>query len=342
MALNGNPLVNGYMNFGQFDLFKSSGFLTRKRLVINRLINLLIFFNASKFLVILLAEWFEHFDLKPFLIDLFLFDYNQQKLIDVSISIIHIGCCAGFSYWSSLAEKVSSLESFRFLLLHHSKDRYRQRYHLDRKSTDKFLAAYRFGCLFLWPLMAAYYILVLAAILRCLCESFSSASLIYFLSVGLPLSVITLFDYLLLVLFVIPKFILLLLSTEFLVLRVKAINSLICSRFIGTKPPSISRPMKWRKQKATTLKILRLLNDFCRQFKEVNSVLDSCISPILLGAYILLFFIPYSLIFVEIVLGMRLILSVLIVAIYLFCFFTSICNDRLRKQVSQRSKQRRI
>lgn len=224
MSLTDNPLLTGYMSFGQFDLFGSSSFLKRKRVIINRLIKLLIFFNTSKFIVILLGKWFG-LDLKATLIDFYLFNDNQQKLVDLGIAFVHLGFCVSFYFWSSLNEKTSPLKSFRFLL-YHTKDRhrYRQFYALDRASTDKFLTVYRLTCLLVQPLVAVYSFLILGAILRCLYESFYRVSLLYFLTAGLLLSLTTAFSYFLLVLFTVTKSILVLLSTEFFKMRVKAIN----------------------------------------------------------------------------------------------------------------------
>ena len=336
MTLCGNPLMNGYMSFGQFDLFESSNFLKRKRSTVNRLIKLLIFFNALKIIVVLFGEWFA-LDLKAYLIELYLFSDDQQKLIDLGLSFVHIGFCVGFSYWSSLNEKVSPLESFRFLLIHHAKDRnrYGKRYALDRTSTNKFFTAYELGCLFLQSTVVAYFFLLGLAILRCLVRSFYGVSLLYFLSISLPLSVITFVGYILMALYASSKFILVLLSTEFLILRVKAIDRLICNRFKRTELTSIILPMKLGKQKSPARKILYLLNDFCRQFKEVSLVLDKSLSPAWVGGFTVLFVIPFFLVFVETALGIRLLLAVLTVAVYLFCSLNSICNDRLSRQVGE-------
>ena len=336
MHLASNPLLNGYMSFGQFDLFETSNFLRRKRSLVNLLIKLLIFFNASKTLTILLNECLGR-NLKAYLIDFYVFQDAEQKLLDLGLSFVHIGFCSGFLYWSDLNEKVNTLESFRFLLIRHAKDRHRfgQHYGLNRTSTDKFFAAYRLACLFLRAIMVLYYFFISATILRCLVVSFYHVSFLYFLSVSLPLSVITFVGYILMALYASSKFILVLLSTEFLILRVKAINRLICSRFSRTDPASIRRPMKLRKQKLPIREILYFLNDFCRQFKEVNSVLDKSLSPGWCGGFTALFFVPYSLVFVETALGLRLALLTMMVAIYLFCSLTSICNDRLRRQVGE-------
>lgn len=333
MGLTDNLFVNNFLNFGQFDLFSPQNSWKKRRASINRLIRLIAFFNAVKFIFINLAAFVGFPELKLYLIELYMFDGDYQKLVDVGLGIAFIGFYAGFTYWCTLDEKLSSLESFRFLLVPDTKDlhRYRQRYHLNQQSIDKFVKFYRLVCLCLRLFVTGYFIFSLGTVLRCLYESFYFVSFSYFLSVGLFLGLITLVAWLLFFLFLIPKFILVLLSTEFLVLRVKALDTLIFSRFLKTKLTTISNPIKFRKQKAD--KVLRRLNDFCRQFKEINSVLDSSLSGIMLGIYICLLVIPFFLIFVEITLEMRLLVCVLIQADYLFCSSFFFCNDRLGRQV---------
>lgn len=332
MARIDNPLV-GFLNFGQFDLFNPR--VSSKRQVINRLIKLIVFFNAFKIIVIVLAAWLGFLDLKLYLIELYLFDESNQKVFDLGYSVLHLGLCYGFAYWSSLNKKQSSLKSFRFLLILDAKDpcQFGKRYQLDKQSTERFLVAYRHACLLMRLFVAAYSAFALATISRCLYHSFYHVSLIYFLSVSLLLGVITLIGYVLMILFLIPKLILMLISTEFLVLRVKGLDAQICNQFLRTKLTSISSPIKLRKQKKSTLKALHLLNDFCRQFYEINSVQDSTISVCFLGGFMIIFTIPYFLTFVENTLSIRLFLSAMIVISYLVFFSFFLYNDRLARQV---------
>ena len=331
----GNPLLRGYLSFGQFAFFKSQCFSTRKRETLNYLIKVISFFNSFKISLVFGAALFGFFDLKLYLIELFLFDENYQKLIDFGIAVAHLGFFSGFSYWINLEKKPNSLESFRFLLISDAKNPYRfgKRYQLDKRSTERYLVVHRVASLFLTLLTSAYFGFFVLAIFRCLYHAFYHVSLVYFLSVSLFLTVLTLVGYQLMVLYIISKFILVLLSAEFLIIRVKSINALLLRRFKEAELISVGMLNK-RRQSADIFKVLHILGDFCRQFKEVNAVLDSSISLIMLGAYAILFVIPYFLVFVEIPPIIRLLFTVLILFDYLFCFTFSFCNDRLRRQVS--------
>src|SRR5699024_2871775 len=111
-------------------------------------------------------------------------------------------------------------------------------------------------------------------------------------------------------------------------------NSHLCNRFIEGGIISVGRPMKLRKQRASLRRVLHHLNDFCQQFQTINQVLDKSISTILVGIYVFLFITPYFLTFVENKPSVRLSFGMLCIITYAFCFSFSICNDRLRRQVS--------
>ena len=77
-----NYLLKGYLSFGNFEVFNCHIFSKRK---VNRLIKLLAFFKAFKLVVIVLAACLGYPQLKLYLIDLYLFDENKQKFVDVAI-----------------------------------------------------------------------------------------------------------------------------------------------------------------------------------------------------------------------------------------------------------------
>ena len=339
MALMGNPLVGSWLNFGQFEPFNPqlSAWFSSKRKSLNCLIRFIVFFSAFKYAIILLATWLGYPDLKLILIELYLLDENLQKFFDIGILGTQLGVYLGYSYGIGLDEKASTLDSFKFLLVpDNPKDlsRYKQRYQLDRRSTDKFLSVYRFACLCIRLLIVAYSSFFLAVVLRCLYHSFYTVCLTYFLSIGLPLSVPTLIAYLLLTVYSVSRFVLLPLSAEFLIHRLRAINALICKRFTKTEPVSVS---KLRKQRAKLLRALHHLNDFCQQFQSINTVLDKSLSMLMAGVYSILFVLPFFVVFIENDLSIRLGFAILASVNYMFCFSFSICNDRLRRQVGSNS-----
>lgn len=287
MAPNSHLLVKNFLNFGQFDVFKPRPASKRKRMALNCLIRLVTFFSAFKIVTIVLAAWFGFLRLKLYLIELYLFDENHQKVFDVGYSFLHIGLYVGFTYWTSLHEKASSLKSFSFLIISGTKNAHQfgRRHHLDQESTSKFLDVYRKARLILRLLVSAYSVFAAATILRCLYYSFNSVNFVYFLCFSILLSGITLMEYVFMTVFLISKFLLVVLSIEFLIFRVRAIDALLCNQFIKTKITSTKRPIHLRKQTPSTFKTLQILNDFCCQFKEINSVLDSSLSVALIGVF---------------------------------------------------------
>ena len=294
MAVTSNPFLSGYLNFGQFDLFNPQSYFTSNRIFINRLMRVVVFINAFKLILIVFGAWFGHPELKLYLFEMYMFDESRQKIFDIGISILNINFYFAVSYWANLNEKTATLECFDFLLISELKDldRYRQRYHLDKQSTDKFRSVYRIARLLLKLIIAVYLFFLTMTISLCLYHSFYTVSFSYFLSVGLLLWAITLTSYLFLTLYMPSKFILAFLSIEFLILRVKAIDRLICNRFIKGKLISIGKPIRLRKGKFDKLDVLQLLGDFCRQSKEISLVLDSSLSGILMGLFFTLFFMP--------------------------------------------------
>lgn len=241
MGLTGNPFLS-FINFGQFDLFNPKPLPKRKQMALIGLIKVITFFNFLKLAAIVLAAWSGFLNLKFYLIEFYLFNENYQKFVDVAILILQIGFYSGFSFCSRLNENVSSLESFRFLLIFDPyKDRIdysrfkQKKYHLDKNQIAQFLSAYRLACRLLKLLAILYSIFALATISRCLFHSFYVVSLAYFFSFCLLLWVISLISYVLLILYVLNKFLLVPICTKFLVLRLEAIDTLLRQTSIETK-----------------------------------------------------------------------------------------------------------
>ena len=335
MALESNPFLRGHLSFGQFDFFNPGSVLVRRRAFLNRLISVVVFLNAFKLLLIVFSAWLGHLEVKLYMIEMFLFDESRQKYFDIGISIIQIGLFLSLSYWADLDRKTNTLESFSFLLINDGSNnahQCRQRY-LDKESTDKFIRVYRFACRLLQLVTSAYHIFFLGTIPFCLYKSFYAVSRIYFFSAGLLFGLITVMAYLILTLFLPSKYFLAFLSTEFTILRLQAIETLIRGRFVNTA--SASRPIQLRRDDSDLLKARHLLNDFCRQFKEINSVLDTTISGMVLGVFITLFFIPYFLVFGDNTLLIKIFIALGVTIDYLCCSSFSIYNDRLRRQVGR-------
>ena len=331
MAMIGNPLLASWLNFGQFATFNPR--LTSRREALNRFIRLIVFLNAVKFVMIILAAWLGYPDLKLWLIELYMLDEEFQKYLDIGILMFQLGVHLGYSYWVGLDKKPGTLESFRFLQIPDTQDRYQfgHRYQLDPESTDKFLAIYRLACVCLRMLVASYFIFIAAVDIRCLYHSYNVVSLTYFLSFSILLSALTYLAYMVLSIFVISRLFLMLLSAQFLIYRLKGIDARVC-RFTKIEL-SFGRPKKLRKQRADLLQTLHHLNDFCRQFHGINSAMDSSISMYLVGVYVFLFQFPFFCMFVENDLSIRIFLSTLAGIAYMFCLSFSICNDRLRRKV---------
>ena len=323
------------MCFGNFTVLQPQR-STKERSLLNRLIKLLLFLNAAKLIAISLGYWlFGLANLRMYLIEFLFFEENYQRLFDWGICILHVGFYQCFSYWTTLDSNIEALESFRFVytskLQEPVKDLrrfYWKRYRLTNEMTDRFLAIYRFFCFISQPTIVAYAIAVFLILSRCVYHSFLSVDLAYFSSLGLLFFAATFGSYLLLDLFAVPRIILVYLSAEFLIFRVKAINRLL--RRCKKQSPGISR----FEEQMCLFKVLNHTNDFFRQFKQIISVLDLSFSKMLLGFFTIIFVAPYFLIFAENYVGMKLLLSVTVITIFTLLVLISIYNDRLRRQVS--------
>lgn len=338
--LSYNHLLKSYLSFAHFDGFNGQPTMNRrKRLAINLVINLVLLLNAIKITTIVLNKWLP--DLKLYLIELFLFEERHQKVLDSGLSIVQFGLCLCVSYWNGLNRNVGVLQCFDFLFIPTGNDMfklYKRRYNLDRKSTQKFLAICRIFYALLIPTLAVYALFLIGLISRCLYFSYKTVSLAYFLGVTPLLSALTVATYLIADVFVITKLFTLFLATEFLLLRIRAIDKLAFHKLIlkhKLNPPVSTRnPVRLRKQESSTLKVLRALCDFSKQFANVNSVLDASLSRIILGIYLGLLGLPYFLVFEESPLLIRLIICLIAISISLLCYTISFCNDRLQRQVS--------
>lgn len=325
-----NYLIRSYLSFGHFDSPNDEQMSKRTRSFVDCLIKLTVLLNASKLCIMLWRS-----DLKLFLVELFLFDQHYQKLLDVGVAFIQIGYLCSFVYWSSLNKQPELRRCFDFLFISDLKElskTYGKRYNLERKATETFLSKYRLFCSFLGPGIAGYAAFVFIGVLRCLYNSYPVVSPAYFYCVCLPLSAVTTITYLLMDWFIITKYILVFLSAEFSMLRVKAIEQMIRKRF-ARRLPSANGSMKFGKERPATFKILYALNDFARQFKQMNQILDSSLSKIILGDFIAFYALPYFIVFAENPLVIRLSICAMIFASYLLFCAISFYNDRLRKQV---------
>ena len=334
MDATDHPLVGSWLNFGQFSVFNPR--LSSRGKVLNRLIRLIVFFNAVKVALIALAAWFGYLDLRLWLIEMFLFDEQYQKFIDVAILMLQMGIHLGYDYWVGLSEKSAALKSFRFLVVPddpRARSRYGRLYDLDQQSTNKFLAIYRLACTMQRLIVAVYSIFVAAVITRCLYHSFYAVSFAYFLSAGLLLWVVTIVAYLFLVVFAISVFVLVLLSTEFFIYRLRSTNTWLSKSFATADSIRQSSKRLKKQQRAALIKVLCFLGEFCQHFEEINCFLDCSISTFLVGLYCNLFVIPFFLLFVENELSIRLFFSLTCTVSYTFCFSFTICNDRLQRQV---------
>ena len=344
--LSSNHLLNGYLSFAHFDGINGQPKMSRrKRLVIDLLIKLVVLVNAIKIAAIVLNQWMP--DLKLYLVELFLFDERHQKILDNGLSIVQFGLCFCISYWNGLNRNVNVLRCFDFLFIPRNATTandtfkiYKRRYNLDRKSTQKFLTFCRIFYALLIPTLVVYALFLIGLIIRCLYFSYQTVSLTYFFTVLPLLTALTLGTYFIADIFVITKLFTLFLSTEFMLLRIRSIDRLVFRKLVlkhKTNPPvSISDPVRLRKQESSTIKVLRALSDFSKQFADVNTVLDASLSRIILGIYLGLLGLPYFLVFVESTpLLIRLIICVIAISISLLCYTISFCNDRLRRQVNR-------
>lgn len=332
MDLN-SPLIKSYFSFGHFN-FRQDGQPKRSKLLLNWAIKLVIFVNAAKLAIIALNVKIPN--LKFWLLEMYMFEERDQKVVDIGMTVIQFGLCACFSYWISLNGNVNVLSCFNFLFISDYKALcryYRKHYHLDLALTEKFLARYRLFSRFLRPTLVIYGSFLVGLVSRCLFASYYTVGSTYFLRVSPFLFLCTITTYLIMDFYGIPKFLLVFLSGEFLLLRVRAIDRLVFSRFkrVGHFAANLT---KFNKSRPKTFKVLFALNDFARQFKAINDILDSSLSRMLLGAYFAQFGLPYFIVFVENSHAVRLFVTLMAISTALLCYSISLMNDLLRRRAS--------
>ena len=284
-----NPLIRSYLSFGHFEHYVQLPLSRRSRQVINALIKLVIFISAVKLLIVVACAWKP---LKLYLIETYVFDERQQRVLDIGLDMVHIGHLITFSYWSSLNKNVQHLKCFKFLFFSNFKELckyYQRHYHLDRQSAKIFVSKYRLFTALLQPIIVSYAGFLSGTILRCVYESYYMVSLEYFLGFVVIFAVITSTAYILVVVFAISKYVLVYVASEFLILRFQSINRMVYEHFMkGTENPYLcpSKQIRFEKPSPRTAKMLHALNDLARQTKEINLVLDKSASKMILGVYI--------------------------------------------------------
>ena len=322
-----------WMNLGYYDTRTLQ--IERRRLIVNRfiLINLLIC-SIKMFIYTIFINLFS-IDLRPYLIEMFIFNANDQKHADIGLSIIHFGFFLSFFFWTKLNRNAKMLMNLNFLFLFNLKETckyFNQHYQLDKKSTQLFLSRSYFYRSFIKPLTIFYFIACIFFIFRCLYQAYCTVSLVYFLFACLFLAAITLLNYLFILAILCTNTVLVYLSVEFLIIRLKMINKTIISKFKRiVKRLKSNKPIKLNKKNLSTFKTLSTLNNFASQFKEIDYILDSIISRILIGFYIGLAVLPYFLIFSETAYYIKLLIGSLAFLSNLLCFSISIYNDNLKK-----------
>ena len=241
-----DPLLSSYLSFGHFENFHIKLPLsTRCRQIINAFYKLIIFISAVKLFLIVACTWKP---LKLYLIEVAVFEERQQRLLDIGLDIVHIGHLISFSYWTRLNKNPRQLKCFDFLFVSNFEELcklYKRQYQLDQKATDKFLSKYRLFTSFLRPIQISYACFLAGCVFRCTYQSYHALGLDYVLHFGIILTVITSMAYILVVYFSISKYVLVYVSSGFLMLRIQEIRQLVHKHFMkGTKNQIISKNLK--------------------------------------------------------------------------------------------------
>ena len=321
-----SPLMKSYFSFGHF------GDQRRSRTLMNWMIKLVVLVNATKLAVIALNVKVPN--LKFYLIEMYLFSEENQKLVDVGMTIIQFGLYGSFSYWSALDKNVQVLRCFDFLFISDLRAvcrYYRKRYGLDRNSIECFLAKYRLFARLLRPTLVIYGVFLLGVVLRCLVSSYYIVDSTYFLRFTPFLFSLTATTYLILDFYSITKFFLVFLSSEFLLLRIEEIDRMITNRF--KRRGHFAVLDRFKKNELKAFQVLFALDDFARQFRTINVVLDAGLSRLLLGVFIAELGLPYFLVFVENPLSVRLLIGLVATLTALLCYSPSFYNDKLKRRV---------
>ena len=329
-------LVNSCMLLGYYDVQRTYMAIERSKLITSHIIRLIIFINAIKMAIIALNVWVPN--LKLYLIEGYILAEKDQKQLDIGIAAVQIGFYFSYSYLIRLNQNIEQLKCFNFFFLLNSNDLYQyysRHYNLSKKDTDEFRRKFNFFFPFLGPILIFYNAFLGVGILRCVYFSYHYVSPTYFFTACLLLAMITAITYGVMAFFFSTGFIMIFLSAELLILRLKAINRSICKQFRrNAHLASPSDPIKIRRQRAGVRRILHSLDNFFRQYSEINSILDWLLSRLMLGLYIGFYGFPYFMVFAEIPMGIRLFLTALIFLTSLLAFSIPIYNSKLKKEAS--------
>lgn len=328
-------LMTSHMILGYYDVHRAQLTIDRSKLITSRIIRFVILLCAIKMVII--ATNSRILNIKFYLIETQVLSESDQKIMDIGVAVIQIGFFFSFSYLMRLNQNIELLRSFNFLFVLNSKDLYQyysQNYGLDRRSVEKFAARFNMFYPFLGPILIAYNGFFVFCILRCLYNSYYYVGPGYF-PVALFLASITILTYVIMSFFFATGFMMVYLSAELAILRLKSINKTISKRFVQKAHlMSTADPIKVRKQRAGIQKIFESLNSFFTQFSEMNCILDSLLSQVIIGLYVGFYGFPYFIIFSEIPLGVRLFLCFLTALTSLLAFSIPLYNEQLKKEVS--------
>ena len=324
---------NTYLGLGYYDVKTSSLKILKNRLIVFRILEIIALFCAVKLFIIVLNVWSS--DLKLYLIDVYFFDGDEQRLLDVGIAV-QFGFFYSFIFWTNLSKNMNRLRSLNFLFIPNLKDLCdycKENYGLNRRSTELLVEKSSSYRSLMFPTIASFQVFLTFFIFRCAYLSYFKVNLIYFLSLVIILTLVTIINHMIIIVFLITGFGITYLVIEFLVIRLKTINKILSKKF--KKKVNFTRPtansIKFKKQKNS--KVLRILNDFVIQFEEINFILDSAISKMLAGIYLGFIGFPYFIIFSENLILIKLGIGIFAATFTLLCFSISFYNDSMKRQV---------
>lgn len=323
-------LFNFGLTLGHFDLKSNNLIVNKNKLLQNRLLTLISLICAIKMTIIVLNFWISN--LKLYLMDIYIFNEIDQRTLDIGIAIFQIGFYFSYSDWTRMGKNGKLFKILRFFFISDYEELcefYEVHYNLDEKSTVLFLKKSTFYRSFICPFLIVYNLFFIAIVSRCYYNSYDEVNLIYFLTIGLFLNVITIINYLNWAIFLSTMFVLLYLSVQFMKLRLIKIEKMIFNNFKNKSTKNLSN----LEQIENKDQILKTLNEFVYQFEDINHLFDSTLSKNVLGLYIGFFAFPYFLIFLDNPIQIKTFIGFLTFVTFLFCASISLQNDILKRQV---------
>ena len=290
-------LLSAMMIRGRFD---AKTIHERKfRVYMNHVLGFIQFFCGIKMLIVLVLPWNDEAPLLFYLVEFFVFPCLVQRALFAAVAGIHLHIAYIYWIWNQLSADAKHMHYLKMLFMPNLR-RLCRYYGLPTKKTKKFLQRIQIYKSVMILIIVGFEFCFYMLVGRCLYFSYFTIPTYHFVSIALPMGIITLFGYHWLANGFLVGLLLAFVTISFLGLRMNTISDRIRLK--------LDQPVNGRQHRLLLLKdqkdmleIMQTINDIVKQYKETNRIFEHLISPTyancLLGALVypafLFFNIPY-------------------------------------------------